>query len=46
MGVIVFSDPDGATGITENDGYWVTVWVRWTGVQGPAEIKMSSLIAP
>jgi len=46
VGIVVFTDPDGATGPVEGDGYWVTVWVRWTGIQGPQELKMSSFIAP
>jgi prepilin-type N-terminal cleavage/methylation domain-containing protein len=45
VGEVVFSDPDGTTGVTEGDGYWVTIFVRWTGVQGPQEMKIGSFIA-
>ena len=44
VGSVVFSDPDGTTGVIEGEGYWVTIWVRWTGVQGNQELKMSTLI--
>ncbi|HEU4393924.1 MAG TPA: hypothetical protein VFS92_00040 [Planctomycetota bacterium] len=46
VGTVIFTDPDGTTGVVEGDGYWVTIWVRWTGVQGNQEVKMSTLIVP
>lgn len=42
---ITFCDPDGATGIGEGEGYWVTVRVFWKGISGEAELRMSSFIA-
>jgi len=41
---VTFKDPDGTTGVSEGDGYWVTVTVKYLGATGPSEVRIATFV--